>query len=174
MFGLFDMDNYFQSPNRWALILLLILICWLLKIVSDLRAEVTLVRQSNAQNVTCGFLTQHTNNNNRSLLKRISDATRRARNKSGLNDTCWKLFESELAEEMKVLEGNVPGLGEDDDGNDDDSDDRDDDDDDDNNNNNNNPEQDEEPADFGDAIASKHHGHRVRSRTTSEFEYTAH
>jgi hypothetical protein len=100
MFEMLDLETIFTKPSVWLMIFLLIVVFWLVRVITDHRQEVSVVKESSAHMVTPAFLAQFTALNNKQQLKRIRDAYRRAAAKDGSGR-----FDLELQREINLIKG---------------------------------------------------------------------
>jgi hypothetical protein len=108
MFDLFAAaDSFLRQPSGWLAILLIIMVVWLVRVVIDLRSDLTLVKQASSHNLTASFLAQYSNNAHRRQLHRIRNAAHRAsKATAGSADPAAALqrFEQEVQAEIDTLE----------------------------------------------------------------------
>jgi hypothetical protein len=100
MFDMLDLEGLLRngSWSIWLIVFLLVLVFWLVRVVTDLRREVTVAREEVSNTVSPNFLSRFTELNNVRQLKRIRDAFRRAAGKGGSGR-----FDIEIQKEINQL-----------------------------------------------------------------------
>ena len=78
MFELLNLDSILNNPGPWLMIFLLILVVWLIRVVTDVRKEVTTVKDQATHQVTDQQLNRVLELNNIRQLERIRNSIRRA------------------------------------------------------------------------------------------------
>lgn len=100
-------DSFLRQPTGWLAILLVVIVVWLIRVVIDLRSDLTLMKQSSAHNLTASFLAQYSNNSHRRQLHRIRNAARRAAKSATASANpadALHRFEREIQAEINTLE----------------------------------------------------------------------
>lgn len=100
MFDAVDLEGLLRngSWSIWLIVFLLVLVFWLVRVVTDLRREVTVAREEVSHTVSPNFLARFTELNNIRQLKRIRDAYRRSAIKGGSGR-----FDLEIQREINQL-----------------------------------------------------------------------
>lgn len=90
---------------KWACVLIVFVVLWLVKIVTDIRGSQTLSEQSSRHFVTNNTLTQFCSHNNKQLLIRLRDSIHRANVKTGNTSVAHRQLVTELDVEINSLVG---------------------------------------------------------------------
>lgn len=93
-----DIEGILRNPGPWLMIFLIILVFWLVRLITDQRKEVNVVKEEAMHHVSPAFMSRFTELNNIRQLKRIRDAYRRAASKGGSGR-----FDLEIDKEIKQL-----------------------------------------------------------------------
>lgn len=112
MLELLDLEGILRggSLSIWLLVFLLVLVFWLVRVVTDVRKEVSAVSDETKHTVSPAFLQRFTELNQIKQLERIRNAFRRASAKGGSGR-----FDLEIQREIDVLKANAGEPDEDED-----------------------------------------------------------
>lgn len=98
-------EAFLRQPSGWLAILLIIVVVWLIRVVTDLRTELTEVKHSGAHYITSEFLSEFSTKCNRKQLVRIRNAARRAtKDVTADPRAVLQRFEQEIQAEINTLE----------------------------------------------------------------------
>src|SRR5579862_2044248 len=97
-----DLGAILNGNSRWLLVLLLVVVVLLLRMVTDLRKEVTVAREETSHNPNHAYLEHFIELNNIRLLRRVENAYRRAAEKGGSGR-----FDLEIRKEINQLKAST-------------------------------------------------------------------
>lgn len=102
---LLSIEGLFSSQYSWLVLVIIFVVACLLKVVTDMRTDLTLVQKSEKHHVNSNFLTLYTSKNNKQLLTRIRDSIERANKKCGFQSPVHQQLVAELDAEIDTIAG---------------------------------------------------------------------